>query len=73
MLFNNPLNPPRWSIRARTSKLLARYCQEFDVIAICDEVWEHVTFDEHKHIPLITIPGMRDRTIKVGSAGRSSR
>ena len=40
------------------------------MVEICDEVWEHVTFDEHKHIPLITIPGMRDRTIKVGSAGK---
>ena len=51
-------------------ELLARFCQEFDTIAICDEVWEHVIFDGREHIPLITIPGMRDRTIKVGSAGK---
>ena len=49
---------------------MARFCQEFDTIAICDEVWEHVIFDGREHIPLITIPGMRDRTIKVGSAGK---
>ena len=51
-------------------ELLARFCQEFDSVAICDEVWEHVIFDGREHIPLITIPGMRDRTIKVGSAGK---
>ncbi|TPQ27475.1 aminotransferase [Bradyrhizobium guangdongense] len=70
VLFNNPLNPSAVVYPREDLELLARYCQEFDVIAICDEVWEHVTFDEHKHIPLITIPGMRDRTIKVGSAGK---
>jgi len=41
-------------------ELLARFCQEFDTIAICDEVWEHVIFDGREHIPLIAIPGMRD-------------
>ncbi|MGY3466555.1 aspartate/methionine/tyrosine aminotransferase [Bradyrhizobium sp. LM6.11] len=70
VLFNNPLNPSAVVFPREDLELLARYCQEFDVIAICDEVWEHVTFDEHKHIPLITMPGMRDRTIKVGSAGK---
>ena len=70
MLFNNPLNPAAVVYPREDLELLARYCQEFDVIAICDEVWEHVIFDGRKHIPLITIPGMRDRTIKVGSAGK---
>ena len=50
--------------------MLARVCQEFNLIAICDEVWEHVVFDGRDHIPLISIPGMRDRTVKIGSAGK---
>ncbi|WP_163564795.1 aminotransferase class I/II-fold pyridoxal phosphate-dependent enzyme, partial [Klebsiella pneumoniae] len=33
-------------------------------------VWEHVVFDGRQHIPLIAIPGMRDRTVKIGSAGK---
>ena len=70
VLFNNPLNPAAVVYPREDLELLARYCQEFDAIAICDEVWEHVTFDDHTHIPLITIPGMRDRTIKIGSAGK---
>ena len=70
MLFNNPLNPAAVVYPREDLELLARFCQQFDTIAICDEVWEHVVFDGREHIPLITIPGMRDRTIKVGSAGK---
>ncbi len=70
VLFNNPLNPAAVVYPREDLELLARFCQEFDTVAICDEVWEHVIFDGREHIPLITIPGMRDRTIKVGSAGK---
>jgi len=70
VLFNNPLNPAAVVYPREDLELLARFCQEFDTIAICDEVWEHVIFDGREHIPLITIPGMRERTIKVGSAGK---
>jgi aspartate/methionine/tyrosine aminotransferase len=41
-----------------------------DVIAVCDEVWEHVLFDGRRHRPLIALPGMRERTVKIGSAGK---
>ncbi len=70
VLFNNPLNPAAVVYPREDLDLLARFCQQFDTVAICDEVWEHVIFDDREHIPLITIPGMRDRTIKVGSAGK---
>ena len=70
VLFNNPLNPAAVVYPREDLELLARFCQEFDAVAICDEVWEHVTFDGREHVPLITIPGMRERTIKVGSAGK---
>ena len=70
VLFNNPLNPAAVVYPREDLELLARFCQEFDTVAICDEVWEHVIFDGREHIPLITIPGMRERTIKVGSAGK---
>jgi N-succinyldiaminopimelate aminotransferase len=70
VLFNNPLNPAAVVYPREDLELLARYCQEFDAIAISDEVWEHVVFDGRKHIPLIAIPGMRERTVKIGSAGK---
>jgi len=70
VVFNNPLNPAAVVYPREDLELLARFCQEFDAIAICDEVWEHVVFDGREHIPLIAIPGMRDRTLKIGSAGK---
>jgi aspartate/methionine/tyrosine aminotransferase len=70
VLFNNPLNPAAVVYPREDLELLAKLCQEFDTIAICDEVWEHVVFEGFKHIPLMSIPGMRDRTIKIGSAGK---
>jgi aspartate/methionine/tyrosine aminotransferase len=70
IVFNNPLNPAAVVYPREDLELLARFCQEYDAVAICDEVWEHVTFDGLSHIPLISIEGMRDRTIKIGSAGK---
>ncbi len=52
VLFNNPLNPAAVVYPREDLELLARFCQEFDTVAICDEVWEHVIFDGREHIPL---------------------
>jgi aspartate/methionine/tyrosine aminotransferase len=68
--FNDPQNPAAIVYPREDLELLARFCKEFDVIAICDEVWEHVLFDGREHIPLMTLPDMRERTVKVGSAGK---
>lgn len=70
VVLNNPLNPAAVVYPREDLEMLARVCQEFDLIAVCDEVWEHVVFDGLQHIPLISIPGMRDRTVKIGSAGK---
>jgi len=70
VLFNNPLNPSGTVFGAEDLALLAGFCQRFDAIAVCDEVWEHVIFDGRRHLPLIDVPGMRERTVKIGSAGK---
>ena len=70
VLFNNPLNPSGTVYGQEELELLARFCQRSGAIAICDEVWEHVIFDERRHIPLIGLPGMRERCVKIGSAGK---
>ena len=49
--------------------MLADLCVRHDLIAICDEVWEHVTF-AGAHTPLMALPGMRERCVKIGSAGK---
>ena len=69
-LFNNPLNPTATVFPEEDLDLLARYCQRFDAICVCDEVWEHVVFDGHRHISMLSRPGMRDRTVKISSAGK---
>ena len=69
LILNNPVNPTATMWSREDLTLLAELCIRHDVIAICDEVWEHVIFGG-EHIPLITLPGMRDRTVKIGSAGK---
>jgi aspartate/methionine/tyrosine aminotransferase len=70
VLFNNPLNPAAKVYSNATLKVLADWCVRHDVIAICDEVWEHLAYDGRAHTPLIGLPGMAERCVKVGSAGK---
>ena len=50
---------------------IARLAIAHDVLVICDEVYEHLTFDNVEHLPLATFPGMRARTIRISSAGKT--
>src|SRR5215210_3441227 len=70
VLFNNPLNPSGTVYGHEDLELLARFCARSGAVAVCDEVWEHVMFDGRRHIPLIALPGMRERCVKIGSAGK---
>lgn len=70
VVVNSPLNPSASLIGGDDLALIAHFCLAHDLIAICDEVWEHVTFDGRAHEPLLARPGMRERTIKIGSAGK---
>ena len=70
VLFNNPLNPTATIFGKADLDLLADFCVRHDAIAICDEVWEHVVFDGHRHASVIGRPDMRERTVKISSAGK---
>lgn len=70
VVLNNPLNPSATAFAPSDLALLAEYCRRFDAVAVCDEVWEHLVFDGLHHTPLMAVPGMRDRTVKIGSAGK---
>ena len=70
VIVNSPLNPAATLLSDEELALLARYCIRFDAVAVCDEVWEHLVFDGRVHRSLMTLPGMRERTVKIGSAGK---
>ena len=70
VLLNNPLNPTGSVATRGELAIVAAFCVAHDAIAISDEVWEHVIFDGADHVPLMSLPGMRERTVKIGSAGK---
>jgi len=70
VIFNSPLNPGAVVYTSEQLGRLAERCIRYDVTVITDEVWEHLAFDGRTHTPLITLPGMRERTVKIGSAGK---
>ena len=70
VVLNNPNNPAGVVLPDEDLALLAEVCVAHDVIAICDEVWEQVVFGNARHRPLIAFPGMRERCVKIGSAGK---
>jgi N-succinyldiaminopimelate aminotransferase len=70
LLLNSPHNPTGKVFSRSELELVARLCIEHDLLAVTDEVYEHLVFDG-LHIPLASLPGMRDRTIKISSAGKT--
>ncbi|MFN3673299.1 MAG: aminotransferase [Bosea sp. (in: a-proteobacteria)] len=70
VLFNNPLNPTATIFSESDLDLLADFCIRHDAVAVCDEVWEHVVFDGRRHVSMLSRPGMRERTVKISSAGK---
>ncbi|GAA2673412.1 pyridoxal phosphate-dependent aminotransferase [Nonomuraea recticatena] len=71
ILVNSPHNPTGTVFTPGELAVIAEVCQERDLIAITDEVYEHLTFDGVAHVPLATLPGMRERTVMISSAGKT--
>jgi len=71
ILMNTPMNPTGKVFDRGELGFIADLIQKYDTYAICDEVYEHLIFDGVKHIPLITLPGMAERAIRIGSAGKT--
>jgi len=70
IVLNNPMNPTGRSFSHSELMGLAQLCQAHDLVAICDEVWEHVRLTDQPHDSLLGLPGMAERTVKIGSAGK---
>ena len=71
ILLNSPMNPCGKVFTEEELGFIAELVLRHDTYAICDEVYEHLTFDGARHIPLMTLPGMRERTMRIGSAGKT--
>ncbi|MFC3449672.1 pyridoxal phosphate-dependent aminotransferase [Amycolatopsis speibonae] len=71
ILINSPHNPTGTVFTRAELEAVAALCVEHDLIAITDEVYEHLVFDDAEHLPLATFPGMRDRTVSISSAGKT--
>ena len=71
ILINNPMNPAAKVFTREELSLIAELCIAHDAVAIADEVYEHIVFDGRRHIPLMTLPGMRERSVRIGSAGKT--
>jgi len=70
VLLNNPINPTATVFAREDLELLARFVAKSDAIVVSDEVWEHVVFDGREHVSVLSIPALRERAVKIGSAGK---
>jgi N-succinyldiaminopimelate aminotransferase len=71
ILLNSPHNPTGKVFDRAELTAIADVAQEHDLLVVADEVYEHLTFDDVAHIPISTLPGMAERTVTIGSAGKS--
>lgn len=69
--INSPHNPLGRVFDEEELSILAAIAKEHDLIVICDEVYEHLIFDGRKHQPLMGLPDMVDRCVRIGSAGKT--
>ena len=71
LLLNSPHNPTGMVLTSGELAAIAALAVEHDLLVVTDEVYEHLTFDGAPHLPLIALPGMRDRTLSISSAGKT--
>jgi aspartate/methionine/tyrosine aminotransferase len=71
IILNSPNNPTGRVFTREELEFIAQLCQEFDALAVTDEIYEHILYDGAAHIPMMQIPGMRDRTILVNSLSKT--
>jgi N-succinyldiaminopimelate aminotransferase len=70
LLLNSPHNPTGKVFSRAELEVVARVCIEHDLLAVTDEVYEHLVYDG-EHVPLATLPGMRERTLTISSGGKT--
>ena len=71
IVVNTPHNPTGRVLTHSELSGIAQLCQEFDCVAITDEIYEHIIYADLPHIPIASLPGMRERTITIGGFGKT--
>ncbi len=71
IVLNSPNNPTGKVFSRAELEVIAQLCQEFDALAITDEIYEHIVYDGAVHVPIASLPGMRDRSILVNSMSKT--
>lgn len=71
IIINTPHNPTGRVYTLEELTLIADLCKEHDVVCISDEVYEHLVFEQARHIPMASLPGMAERTVTVSSLGKT--
>jgi aspartate/methionine/tyrosine aminotransferase len=71
LVLNSPMNPAGKVFTRAELAVLAELAIAHDAYVVCDEVYEHLVFGDARHVPMMTLPGMRERTARIGSAGKT--
>jgi aminotransferase len=71
IILNTPNNPTGKVFTREELTFIGELCQEHDALAITDEIYEHILYDGAHHIPMMTLPGMRERTVTINSMSKT--
>ena len=71
IILNTPNNPTGKVFSRQELEFIAGLCQEFDTLAITDEIYEHIVYDGLAHVPIMTLPGMRERRVLINSMSKT--
>ena len=70
VILNTPNNPTGTVVDRKTLEAIAALCERHDLVLLCDEVWEGMIYGAARHVSPLAVPGLRERAVKVGSAGK---
>ncbi len=71
IIINTPNNPTGKVFSRAELETIARLCQKWDAVAISDEIYEHIVYDGHRHVPIATLDGMANRTVTINSLSKT--
>ncbi|MGE5645662.1 MAG: pyridoxal phosphate-dependent aminotransferase [Acidobacteriota bacterium] len=71
IVLNTPNNPTGKVFSREELEFIAGLCREFDAVALTDEIYEHIVYDGARHVPIMTLPGMRERSLLVNSLSKT--